>query len=46
MGSFTCQGALKGEKSVLSDLPTVMEAVSGRAGSAAWVAPVVCTAQH
>lgn len=47
MGSSACQITLKGEKkSVLGDLPVVMQAVSGRAGNAAWVARVVHIAQH
>lgn len=35
VGSFACQSASKRKKSVLGDLPVVMQAVSGRAGNAA-----------
>lgn len=38
VGSFACQSGSKRKKSVLGDLPVVMQAVSGRAGNAAWVA--------
>lgn len=41
-----CQSTLKREKSVLGDLPMLMQAGGGRAGNAARVARVIRTAQR